>query len=310
MRGINPFSKPPSKVIKKLNEKKQSWALKVSQLQDSTAIDIKKKLELKEKKKAGIEAKREERLALREKKKAETAVNKEAERLRNIAIKIAEKEQKQATRESDKEEKRLEKQELREIKKAETAAYIENKKWDKQKLREKKEAEKEAKKAEWRKIKEFENGINIDQYWNYSLVNTVKENFFIIPLENILAFHAEDKYITVRHKWDTWETKTSFIDYTLKKAEESILNASCEFIRVHRNALININWISSIWEEIVSWKNIDDFRETVINFQLTNKMSFDDVIGNTIDTVSLDDGSTFAVSRRKLTQLKRIKKTL
>ena len=64
----------------------------------------------------------------------------------------------------------------------------------------------------------------------------------LIPVENIYYFLADQKYVTVRHK-----NGSVLIDETLKDLEQEFGE---EFIRIHRNALVSVNFLSGL--ELVS----------------------------------------------------------
>ena len=60
----------------------------------------------------------------------------------------------------------------------------------------------------------------------------------LIPLENIYYFLADQKYVTVRHK-----NGSVLIDETLKELEQEFAH---KFIRIHRNALISLDYLDGI----------------------------------------------------------------
>ena len=60
----------------------------------------------------------------------------------------------------------------------------------------------------------------------------------LIPVENIYYFLADQKYVTVRHK-----NGSVLIDETLKDLELEFAN---RFIRVHRNALISLDYLDGL----------------------------------------------------------------
>ncbi|MDM1761413.1 LytTR family DNA-binding domain-containing protein [Acinetobacter sp. 251-1] len=60
----------------------------------------------------------------------------------------------------------------------------------------------------------------------------------LIPIENIYYFLADQKYVTVRHK-----NGSVLIDETLKDLEQEF---SGKFIRIHRNALIAIDYLDGL----------------------------------------------------------------
>ena len=64
----------------------------------------------------------------------------------------------------------------------------------------------------------------------------------LVPVENIYYFLADQKYVTVRHK-----NGSVLIDETLKELEQEFGN---QFIRIHRNALISVNYLDGL--EVVS----------------------------------------------------------
>ena len=66
----------------------------------------------------------------------------------------------------------------------------------------------------------------------------ISGNIQLIPINDIYFFHAEQKYVTVRHK-----SGEVIIDESLKLLEEEF---SEHFIRIHRNALVATNYLSSV----------------------------------------------------------------
>lgn len=73
----------------------------------------------------------------------------------------------------------------------------------------------------------------------------------LIPLDEILYFRADSKYIEVRHL-----NGEVLIDETLKALEEEF---SDRFIRVHRNAIVQSRWVNGIDREgNISFREIDD----------------------------------------------------
>lgn len=77
----------------------------------------------------------------------------------------------------------------------------------------------------------------------------------LIPLSDIYYFTADQKYVQVRHK-----NGTVLIDETLKELEAEF---GTSFFRVHRNALINLDYVEML-ESVdqgqyqVKFKNIDE----------------------------------------------------
>ncbi|ELA09577.1 LytR/AlgR family transcriptional regulator [Moraxella macacae 0408225] len=77
----------------------------------------------------------------------------------------------------------------------------------------------------------------------------------LIPLSDIYYFTADQKYVQVRHKGGT-----VLIDETLKELESEFGNS---FFRVHRNALINLDYVEMLeavdqGQYQVKFKNIDE----------------------------------------------------
>ena len=66
----------------------------------------------------------------------------------------------------------------------------------------------------------------------------VRGNLVLIPLEDIYYFHAEQKYVTVRHT-----DGEVLIEEPLKSLEEEFNE---EFYRIHRNALVRLDRISGM----------------------------------------------------------------
>lgn len=66
----------------------------------------------------------------------------------------------------------------------------------------------------------------------------ISGNIHLVPVEEIYFFHAEQKYVTVRHKQGE-----VIIDEPLKSLEEEFTD---RFIRVHRNALVSTSHLDSL----------------------------------------------------------------
>ena len=66
----------------------------------------------------------------------------------------------------------------------------------------------------------------------------ISGNIQLIPIGDIYFFHAEQKYVTVRHK-----SGEVIIDESLKLLEEEFGE---QFMRIHRNALVAKNYLSSV----------------------------------------------------------------
>ena len=60
----------------------------------------------------------------------------------------------------------------------------------------------------------------------------------LIALQDIYYFTADQKYVQIRHKGGT-----VLIDETLKELEQEFGDA---FFRIHRNALINVNYLEML----------------------------------------------------------------
>lgn len=66
----------------------------------------------------------------------------------------------------------------------------------------------------------------------------ISGNIQLIPIDEIYFFHAEQKYVTVRHK-----NGEVIIDESLKSLEEEFGDY---FIRIHRNALVSMRLMDSL----------------------------------------------------------------
>ena len=66
----------------------------------------------------------------------------------------------------------------------------------------------------------------------------ISGNIHLIPIDEIYFFHAEQKYVTVRHKQGE-----VIIDESLKSLEEEFGE---RFIRIHRNALVAKSYLDSL----------------------------------------------------------------
>lgn len=83
----------------------------------------------------------------------------------------------------------------------------------------------------------------------------VRGNLELIPVDDVVYFQADQKYITVRHlKGEV------LIEDALKNLEGEFQN---KLIRIHRNALVNTNFVSGMEKSrdarfLVTFKPIDD----------------------------------------------------
>ena len=66
----------------------------------------------------------------------------------------------------------------------------------------------------------------------------ISGNIHLVPIEEIYFFHAEQKYVTVRHK-----NGEVIIDESLKSLEEEFGD---RFMRIHRNALVATAYLDSL----------------------------------------------------------------
>ncbi len=83
----------------------------------------------------------------------------------------------------------------------------------------------------------------------------VRGNLELIALDHIAYFLADQKYITVRHK-----NGEVLIEDALKNLE---VEFSSRFLRMHRNALVNTNFISGMEKQpdarfVVTFRGLDD----------------------------------------------------
>ncbi len=65
-----------------------------------------------------------------------------------------------------------------------------------------------------------------------------RDGLRLIPIEDVLCFHADQKYTTVRH-----QKGDDLIDDSLKTLEEEF---AANFVRIHRNALVNTRYLERI----------------------------------------------------------------
>lgn len=65
-----------------------------------------------------------------------------------------------------------------------------------------------------------------------------RDGLKLIPLEEVLCFHADQKYTTVRHL-----KGEDLIEDSLKTLEEEF---AANFVRIHRNALVNTRYLERI----------------------------------------------------------------
>jgi len=86
----------------------------------------------------------------------------------------------------------------------------------------------------------------------------ISGNIQLVPITDIYFFHAEQKYVTVRH-----QSGEVIIDESLKILEEEFKH---DFIRIHRNALVATRYLSSIEKTangnwVVKMREIDTILE-------------------------------------------------
>jgi two-component system response regulator AlgR len=65
-----------------------------------------------------------------------------------------------------------------------------------------------------------------------------RDGLKLIPIDDVLCFHADQKYTTVRH-----QKGQDLIDDSLKTLEEEF---AANFVRIHRNALVNTRYLERI----------------------------------------------------------------
>jgi len=65
-----------------------------------------------------------------------------------------------------------------------------------------------------------------------------RDGLKLIPIEDVLCFHADQKYTTVKH-----QKGEDLIDDSLKTLEEEFTSS---FVRIHRNALVNTRYLERI----------------------------------------------------------------
>jgi two-component system response regulator AlgR len=83
----------------------------------------------------------------------------------------------------------------------------------------------------------------------------VRGNLELIPIEKIVYFQADQKYITVRHT-----EGEVLIEDALKNLEQEFAS---RFIRIHRNALVNVAYVSGMEKSrdgrfLISFNKVDD----------------------------------------------------
>jgi len=85
----------------------------------------------------------------------------------------------------------------------------------------------------------------------------VRGSLVLVPIENIYYFHAEQKYVTVRHI-----EGEVLIEDALKSLEKEFGD---RFYRIHRNALVSLSWLAGMQSENdghqVTFRDIDDTLE-------------------------------------------------
>jgi two-component system response regulator AlgR len=65
-----------------------------------------------------------------------------------------------------------------------------------------------------------------------------RDGLKLIPIEEVLCFHADQKYTTVKH-----QKGEDLIEDSLKTLEEEF---AAQFVRIHRNALVNTRYLERI----------------------------------------------------------------
>ena len=84
--------------------------------------------------------------------------------------------------------------------------------------------------------------IKLQQHAGRSHISTkISGNIKLIPIEDIIYFQADQKYVTVKHI-----NGETIIEDTLKMLEVEFPNT---FIRIHRNALIATSYINGIYRD-------------------------------------------------------------
>ncbi len=83
----------------------------------------------------------------------------------------------------------------------------------------------------------------------------VRGNLELIPIEKIVYFQADQKYITVRHT-----EGEVLIEDALKNLEQEFAS---RFIRIHRNALVNVAYVSGMEKSrdgrfLISFNKVED----------------------------------------------------
>lgn len=85
----------------------------------------------------------------------------------------------------------------------------------------------------------------------------VRGNLVLVPIDKVYYFHAEQKYVTVRHSGGE-----VLIEDALKSLEVEFGEL---FFRVHRNALVNLDFIAALKTEndaqVLGFRDIDDTLE-------------------------------------------------
>ena len=85
----------------------------------------------------------------------------------------------------------------------------------------------------------------------------VRGSLVLVPIENIFYFHAEQKYVTVRHT-----EGEVLIEDALKSLETEFGD---RFYRIHRNALVSLAWLAGMQSDNdghhVTFRDVDDTLE-------------------------------------------------
>ena len=93
-----------------------------------------------------------------------------------------------------------------------------------------------------------------------------REGLKLIPIDDVLFFHADQKYTTVRHL-----KGEDLIDDSLKTLEEEFASS---FVRIHRNALVNTRYLERIARD-ASGQHFVHLRGLDVPMEVSRRMAGD-----------------------------------
>jgi two-component system response regulator AlgR len=93
-----------------------------------------------------------------------------------------------------------------------------------------------------------------------------RDGLRLIPIDEVLCFHADQKYTTVKH-----QKGEDLIDDSLKTLEEEF---AASFVRIHRNALVNTKYLERIARD-ASGQHFVHLRGMAVPLEVSRRMAGD-----------------------------------